>query len=303
MFNRKNLSNMNDYEKVICVDRNNSNGLDTVAAASLLNRGNYGYGMEAMFGNQMWNNPFAYMLMLGMMRMMYGDGWQNNPQACNQYQTLSEQIANNQNSTLIMDAIQGNLGAIRELATSVNCGFNTMQQCCCQIQSAISQVAGQVGFSAERVINAANLGDCRIIEAINNCCCTTQQNIIRMGYENQLGQKDQMFATQKGFSDLTFATQAGFDRTNTGLERGFSAVAFQAQQDKCDIIRAGQDNTQRIIDTLNTHWKDEQAREIQDLKFQLSQKDQNELLLSRMRSFFNGNGCGCGCNNGCNGGF
>lgn len=122
-----------------------------------------------------------------------------------------------------------------------------------------------------------------------------------MGYENQLAQKDQMFATQKGFSDLTFATQAGFDRTNTGIERGFSSVAFQAQQDKCDIIRAGENNTQRIIDTLNTHWKDEQAREIQDLKFQLSQKDQNELLLSRMRSFFNCNGCGC--NNGCNGGF
>lgn len=39
------------------------------------------------------------------------------------------------------------------------------------------------------------------------------------------------------------------------ITQGFSATAFQAQQDKCDILRAGQNNTQRIIDTLNNHWK------------------------------------------------
>ena len=283
-----------DIDKILCVDRGNSGNWDSVAAASILNNRNNGMD-SAWANNQMWNNPFAYMLMLGMMRMMWGDNWQNNPQACNQYQTLSEQIANNQNSSLIMDAIQGNLGAIRELATSVNCGFNTMQQCCCQIQAAIQQVSGQVGFSAERVINAVNMGDCNVIQALKDCCCQTQQNIIRMGYENQLGQKDLAFGTQKGFSDLTFTTQAGFDRTNTGVERGFSSVAFQAAQDKCEILRAGELNTQRIIDTLNQHWSSEKDLQIQDLKFQLSQKEQNEFLL---RSIRNG-GCGCGCNSGC----
>lgn len=77
------------------------------------------------------------------------------------------------------------------------------------------------------------------------------------------------------------------------ITQGFSATAFQAQQDKCDIIRAGQDNTQRIIDTLNTHWKDEQAREIQDLKAQISQLKQTDAIIARLQ------GNGCGCNNGC----
>jgi hypothetical protein len=44
---------------------------------------------------------------------------------------------------------------------------------------------------------------------------------------------------------------------------------------------------------LNNHWKDEQALQIQDLKFQLSQERQNRLLLSRLG--------GCGCDNGCGG--
>lgn len=307
-YSHQNSSDMDGVDKVLCVDRcgNNGNGLDSLAAASILNGGwnNRGmYGMEAFANNQMWNNPFAYMLMLGMMRMMWGDNWQNNPQACNQYQTLSEQIANNQNSSLIMGAIQGNLGAIRELATSVNCGFNTMQQCCCQIQAAIQQVAGQVGFSAERVINAVNMGDCNIIQALKDCCCTTQKMILEQGYQNQLAQKDQMFATQKGFCDLTFATQAGFDRTNTALERGFSSTAFQAQQDKCDLIRAGENNTQRIVDTLNSHWKDEQALQIQDLKFQLSQERQNRYFAGLLNRNNDGCGCNSGCGNGCGNGW
>nr|UWI35739.1 MAG: hypothetical protein [Bacteriophage sp.]DAH40532.1 MAG TPA: hypothetical protein [Caudoviricetes sp.]DAL17372.1 MAG TPA_asm: hypothetical protein [Caudoviricetes sp.] len=47
---------------------------------------------------------------------------------------------------------------------------------------------------------------------------------------------------------------SAFNTTNSGIERGFSAIGYQMATDKCDIIRAGQDNTQRIIDTLNNHW-------------------------------------------------
>lgn len=81
------------------------------------------------------------------------------------------------------------------------------------------------------------------------------------------------------------------------ITQGFSATAFQAQQDKCDILRAGQDNTQRIIDTLNNHWKDEQALKIQDLKFELSQERQNNYFARLINGGCGcgGNSCGCGC--------
>lgn len=116
-----------------------------------------------------------------------------------------------------------------------------------------------------------------------------------MGYENQLAQKDNITAMQKGFCDLGFGMQAGFDRINTGLERGFSQVGYETQKQTCDIINNANSNTQRVIDTLNNHWKDEQALQIQDLKFQLSQERQNNLLLNRL----GGNGCGCGNSCGC----
>lgn len=173
-----------------------------------------------------------------------------------------------------------------------NTDFNTLQKCCCDVQAAIQQVAGQVGFSAERVINAVNLGDCNVIQALQNCCCQTQRQIADFRGDLFLQNCKDTAELRNGQRDLGFA-----------ITQGFSATAFQAQQDKCDILRAGQDNTQRIIDTLNNHWKDEQALKIQDLKFQLSQERQNNLINERFNRLSGNYGCGwnnnCGCGNGC----
>lgn len=54
----------------------------------------------------------------------------------------------------------------------------------------VDRLSSQVGFSAERVINSVSQGNLQMIQALKDCCCQTQQSIIKMGYENQLGQKD-----------------------------------------------------------------------------------------------------------------
>lgn len=285
---------MSDIDKIICCDKGSNN--DPMALAAMMNGGM----------NNQWNNPFIYLVWMMFAQRMWGNDWQNHrndPQYG--YEALSNQISSfqtrmqdNHNTDLLFGQNQTNNMEIRAGVDKITSGQALLQQVLCGIEAGIKEVGGKVGFSAERVINAVNVGDCNVIQALKDCCCNTQQNIIRMGYENQLGQKDQMFATQRGFNDLTFVTQAGFDRTNTGLERGFSATAFQAQQDKCDVIRSGENNTQRIIDALNSHWKDEQANQIQDLKFQLSQERQNNLLLRRLGGGRCGNDCNT-CNEGC----
>lgn len=234
----------------------------------------------------MWNNPFAYMMMMGMMRYMYGADWNNRDNGADvqraeiqsQIESLRNQMADNQNSNLLMGAIQGNGNDLKMLASNLNCDFNALQNSICGIQAGIQQLGGQVGFSAERVINAISQGDLQMTIALKDCCCQTQQNIIRMGYENQMGQKDIVNQMQQGFS-----------YTNTGIERAASNLGFQMQQDKCDVIRAGENNTQRIIDTLTGHWSQEQANEIQDLKFKNSQLQQNIYFANLMNG-----GCGCG---------
>lgn len=257
---------------------------------AMANRDGNPLAMAAMLRDRddadMWNNPFAYMMMMGMMRYMYGADWNNRDNGADvqraeiqsQIESLRNQMADNQNSNLLMGAIQGNGNDLKMLASNLNCDFNALQNSICSIQAGIQQLGGQVGFSAERVINAISQGNLQMTIALKDCCCQTQQNIIKMGYDNQLGQKDIVNQMQQGFS-----------YTNTGIERAASNLGFRMQQDKCDIIRAGENNTQRIIDTLTGHWSQEQANEIQDLKFKNSQLQQNIYFANLMNG-----GCGCG---------
>lgn len=252
-------------EKVYCTG---DGGNDNLAAALLARgRDNDPATMLAAMNGGMgggWNNPFAYMMMLGMFRFMYGDGWngQNgNVQRAeiqSQIDSLRTQMSDNHNSDLLMGAIQGNNQNLKTLAANLNCDFNALQSSVCGIQAAIQDVGGKVGFSAERVINAANLGNLNIIQQLKDCCCTTQQNINRMGYENQLGQKD-----------IINAMQQGFCYTNTGLERGFSNLGNLIQSVVCDLKTSGKENTQRIVDVLNNHWE-------QDLRIQLEDSKRRE---------------------------
>lgn len=263
-------------EKVYCTG---DGGNDNLAAALLARgRDNDPATMLAAMNGGMgggWNNPFAYMMMLGMFRFMYGDGW--NGQNCNvqrseiqsQIDSLRTQMSDNHNSDLLMGAIQGNNQDLKTLAANLNCDFNALQSSVCGIQAAIQDVGGKVGFSAERVINAANLGNLNIIQQLKDCCCTTQQNINRMGYENQLGQKD-----------IINAMQQGFCYTNTGLERGFSNLGNLIQTVVCDLKNSGKDNTQRIVDVLNNHWQQDLQIQLEDSK----RREQTGFIIQQLKT-------------------
>ena len=208
--------------------------------------------------------------------MMFANRMWGNENGCGntcQFDSLRNQMADNQNSNLLMDAVKGNNVAIGQLASNLNCDFNTLNNSICAVRSGIQEVAGQVGYSAEKVINAINLGDANLTSALQNCCCQTQQNIIKMGYENQLGQKD-----------IINGMQTGFSYTNTGVERGFANIGYTMATDTCNIIQAGNANTQRIIDTLNNHWNADLQQRYNDARLELSQQKQNATLIAALKT-------------------
>lgn len=270
-------------EKIYCCDRgDNDNALAAAIMANGNNRRDDWGPMATMMNNNWMNNPFAYIMFLALFRNG-GFGCGNGDDAA-QLNAIRTQLQDNQNADCIKSAVQGNAFAISQLAQILNIDFNTLQKCCCDVQAAIQQVAGQVGFSAERVINAVNLGDCNIIQALQNCCCQTQRQIADFRADIQLQNCKDTGELRNGQRDISSI-----------VTQGFAATSYETQRQTCDIINNANANTQHIIDTLNNHWKDEQALQIQDLKFQLSQERQNNLLLSRL----GGNGCGCGNSCGC----
>jgi hypothetical protein len=246
---------------------------------SMANRNNNDpMAMAAMMNNSQWmNNPFIYLVFL----MMFGRNglWGNNENGLQDSEIqaklnqLSTQMQDGNNTNLLMDAVKGNNSALQTLSANLNCDFNQLQSAVNNVQSAIQQVGGAVGYSAEKVINAANLGDMNIVQQLKDCCCQTQQNIIKMGYDNQLGQKDIQNAMQQGFS-----------YTNTGLERGFSNIGYTLAQGFCDIKNAGTANTQRIVDVLNNHWQEDLQLRLNRAEMELSQQRQNATLIAALKT-------------------
>lgn len=226
--------------------------------------------------NNWFNNPFIYLIFL----MMFGRNglWGNEGGYANgQLEAIQGQLNNNQNTNLIIDGIKGNAAAINQLAQNLNCDFNTLNSCCCDLRNAITQVGGQIGFSAEKVINAINMGDCGVISAIKDCCCNTQKAIIEQGYQNQLANCQQT-------NTLTSEMTRGFSGLNYALSNGFAQVGYANAQQTCELLNAGTANTQRIIDTLNNHWTSDLQQKYNDARLELSQKAQNEYLISQLKT-------------------
>ena len=213
---------MEGTEKIFC----SNPSMDAMGMAAMMNGG--------MGANNWLNNPFLYLIFLAMFGGN-GFGWGGNRGAMQteQFDSLRNQIADNQNNQLAMDAIKGNASAIDQLATNLGCSVNSLQQAVCSVKSAIEGLGGKIGFSAERVINAVNMGDCNVIQAIKDCCCTTQKSILEMGYQNQIQNLQQTNTLQQGIiglNDMPYALHCPFQELGYGRNR-ISSIYQLAHED------------------------------------------------------------------------
>lgn len=282
---------MENVERIYCCDRDDNNALaaailankprennDALYALLAQQRNSDPMTTAAMMNGGMggqWNNPFIYLVWMMFAQRVWGNGCMDGNGNCNnpQIAALQNQMQDNQNASLLMDGIKGASGSIQQLAQNLNCNFNTLNSCCCDLRQAIAQVSGQVGFSAERVINAVNMGDCNVIQAIKDCCCTTQRQLGDLRADIQLQMCQQTGELRNGQRDLGVA-----------ISQGFASAAYETQKQTCEIINNQNANTQRIVDTLNSHWRDELQLQNQDLKTKISQLEQTQQILAALNA-------------------
>lgn len=114
---------------------------------------------------------------------------------------------------------------------------------------------GTIGFSAERVINAVNAGDCNVIKAISDCCCTTQRsidsvnlNLTQMNADNRLSICQQTNTLQNaitsGFNTLSSENATRFnilgakiDAQTQIINDKFCQLEMREMQNKIDTLR------------------------------------------------------------------
>ncbi len=254
-----------ETEKIYCAERPDNTAL-TIAAMNAGRNQNGCAEMAALLNgnNNQWNNPFIYlvwMMMLGR-NGLWGNGYGNGTQGIEiqgKLNELSAQMANNQNTSLMMDAINGNHEALHALSTNLGVSTAHLQGAIAGVQNAITQVGGTVGLTGQQVINAVLLGNKDLTAALQNCCCENKQLVQQMGYEGQI-------------RDLqnTAALNSRIDQLSRGVTEGFASIGYQASQNTAAIVSAQKESTQRILDQMCAN----SQQELRDKLAQMSQDAQ-----------------------------
>lgn len=239
--------------------------MDPNLIAALMNGKN---NQDAWGGGSCW-----WLWIIVLFWLWQGNGWGNN-RGNNDgggIQALPNQLNNDYGRELLMQAINGNRGAIESIASTLNCSTQQLQSAICNLQGGIDKVAGQVGMSGQQVINAVQQLGCEIGNQIATCCCNLQNSITngfngvqhaldtmscnfqntitRQGYENQIATSNQTNILQNamlnGFNNLNQSNQAGFnmlanriDQQTTLINDKFCWLEKARMQDRIDQLAA-----------------------------------------------------------------
>lgn len=126
---------------------------------------------------------------------------------------LASQLNTDTNTSLLMQAIQGNKDAISSLSNTLNCDINAVQTALNTINTSVSQIACDTKLASCEVINAITSGNANLASQLANCCCQTQRsidsvnlNLTQMSADNKLSICQQTNTLQNaitgGFNNL-----------------------------------------------------------------------------------------------------
>lgn len=192
----------------------NKSGLDPNLLLAM-NNGGGGFGGN---GNWLWIIFLFFIWGWGGNR-----GWGNGG---NGQDGLAALINNDNGRDLLMSAIQGNGTAISQLASTLNCSVNTIQQGINSLMSSVQGVGNQVGMSSMQIINAIQAGNTSIVSQIAQCCCENKLLVTQQGYENRIANSEQ-----------TAILGGKIDQQTTLLNDKFCQLEMREMQSKIDSLR------------------------------------------------------------------
>lgn len=143
---------------------------------------------------------------------------------------LPAQLNGDAGRELLMNAIQGNSTAINQLSASLNCSTQ-------QIQSTLCNIESKLGMSGQQIINAVQSLGCQIGNQIAECCCNVRQDIVKMGYDNQLATINQTNTLQATSNSQFNILGAKIDAQTQILNDRFCQLEMREMQNKIDTLR------------------------------------------------------------------
>ena len=199
-----------------------NHGIDPNLLLALNQNGGFGAN-----GNWMW------LLFLWLLFPAFGGGWGNGFGGFGGFGGgagagyLGNMINNDAGRELLMQAIQGNGDAVRQLSSMLGCKVDSIQNAICGLGTQIQSVANQVGMGTQQIINAVQAGNTQLGMQIAQCCCdlrsqmasdtcaikesvnTVNANITRVGADLGYAFRDQTCTLEKVINDSTAQILAG----------------------------------------------------------------------------------------------
>jgi len=159
-------------------------------------------------------------------------------------------VANNE---LLMNAINGNRDAVRDLAGLTNTSITAVNGALAGLNTQLATLGGTIGMSTQQVINAIQMGNSTVASQLAACCCDIKTTVNEQGFQNR-------FAELQQTNQLTATMNANHSAT---MER-FTNLELNALRDKNDALR--ERNTQLVGE--------------------ISQRNQNEFIYAQTRGIY-----------------
>ena len=214
-----------ESSKIMMFPEMGNSGIDPNLLLAMNNNGGFG------------GNNWIWILFLWLIWGWGGNGYGNGNNGF-----LSNQIANDSGRELLMNAIQGNGNAIRDLANLLNTEVSTVQNGIFTLNNAITSVGTQVGMSGLQIQNAIQSGNASIASQICQCCCEN-----RLAIANQTNALQSQMAANQAADQLAVCQQT-------------NSLSTQAERNTRDIVDAIQ--SQSVM--INDKFCDLEKRELQD---------------------------------------
>lgn len=162
---------------------------------------------------------------------------------------IPAQLNNEAGRELLMNAIQGNGTAINQLASSLNCSTQQLQNAICQIQGQIQQVGNQVGLSSQQIINSIQSNSAAIGSQLASCCCDIRTAIERQGCDSRLATVEQTNTLTSNANTQFNILGAKIDAQTAIINDKFCQLEMREMQNKIDALR--QENSNLALATVH----------------------------------------------------
>lgn len=231
-------------EKTYVFDSASRNDIPLAYALNNNGFGNSGYGLGG------WGGGILGFILGALVSGGFGGfgGWGGNGFAGG---ALGTQLNNDNNTDLIMQAINGTDSDVRMLATTLNADVNEVRSAIGDIRLGIANVGSQVGLSGLQVQNAILSGDASIVAKLQECCCENRLLTTEQGYQAQIRTIEQTNQLGSQADRNTASIVGAINGLHTDMTREFCDIREREMQDKIDTLTAANTALKGQIDNAN----------------------------------------------------